>query len=228
MHTPLTIVLVEDHDVLREVTADVLRQAGHRVIALGCAEDMGDAVGGDVVDLFLLDLNLPGEDGISLARRLRHAHPTVGIIMVTARAAAQQMSEGFNCGADIYLIKPQGPDTLLAAVDSLAKRLKSVAPAEGVQLNSRYLTLRGPLGEVALQEMEAKLLTAFVRAPGQRLESWQLAELIGGNEEGASKSAIEVRITRLRKKLHDCGASDGAIKSLRTVGYQLCKTITVT
>jgi DNA-binding response OmpR family regulator len=227
MDSTLNIVLVEDHDALREITADVLRQAGHHVTSLTCAEEMDEVVGGGAVDLFVLDLNLPGEDGISLAQRVRQAHPAVGIIMVTARGTPEQMTSGYSSGADMYLVKPLASETLIAAVDSLGRRLKPAPQVHGLQLNTADLTLSGPLGTVTLQEVESTLLTAFARAPGQRLETWQIAEILGNPDNGFSKSGIEVRMTRLRKKLRSCGANSGCIKSLRTVGYQLCETLRI-
>lgn len=80
MATALNIIVVEDHDTLREVTVALLAEQGHKVIGLACAEALDDEAGGRVADIYLLDLNLPGENGISLARRIRHAQPNVGKI----------------------------------------------------------------------------------------------------------------------------------------------------
>ncbi|KAA6185106.1 response regulator transcription factor [Thiohalocapsa marina] len=225
MATSLHIALVEDHDALRLVTADILAQAGHRVTALGCAEELDELAFADgVIDLFILDLNLPGEDGISLSQRLRQTHPSVGIIMLTARNADEQMAQGYASGADIYLAKPQAPETLLAAVASLARRLKPTPLPHSGSIDTASSSLHGRKGQVALHPIELTLLTAFLRAPDQRLDNWQLAEIISGSTEGASKAAIEVRLSRLRKKMRDCGAvegADGGIHVLRGQGYQL-------
>ncbi|MGB2246637.1 MAG: response regulator transcription factor [Alcanivorax sediminis] len=225
--TALNIVLVEDHDALREVTTDVLRQSGHHVTALECAEDLDQLASLGAVNLFILDLNLPGEDGISLARRLRQGHPSVGIIMTTARSLPQEQTEGYASGADIYLVKPLASDTLLAAVASMARRLQPAPAPNGLTLLESELCLRSNDVNVSLQAVEANLLVAMIRAPGQRLETWQIGEILGADEDGLSKSAIEVRMTRLRKKLRDCGAESPAIKSLRNVGYQLCVSVTI-
>lgn len=222
----LNIVLVEDHDALRDVTAEVLREAGHHVKALSCAEDLGELAGCGV-DLFILDLNLPGEDGISLARRLRQSFPLGGIIMTTARSGGQDQALGYASGADIYLVKPLAPGTLLAAIGALQRRLVPDAAQPGLRLARRQLTLSGAAGAVPVQESEANLLSAFARAPGQRLETWQLAEILGGSDQESSKSSIEVRITRLRKKLRDCGADADCIRALRGVGYQLCVPVVI-
>lgn len=132
----LNIVLVEDHDLLRTVTASVLTEAGHKVLALSCAEEVDEAISGMSPDLYILDLNLPGEDGISLARRIRRSHPRVGIIMTTVRAEVADRLDGYESGADIYLPKPTDPTELLAAAVALARRLR---PGFGAGLNSGHL-----------------------------------------------------------------------------------------
>ena len=225
----LSIVLIEDHDALRWITADVLRQAGHHVVALACAEDIDHQADAAPVDLFILDLNLPGEDGISLARRLRANHGQVGIIMVTARSDAQASILGYESGADLYLVKPVAPKELLAAMNALARRLKpTAAPGVGIQLESGALQLCGPLGRVPVVATEAALLTALVRAPAQRIDLWQVAVALGQTATGLNKGSMEVRIAKLRKKLIEVGApADQTIRAIRLQGYQLCVPITL-
>jgi DNA-binding response OmpR family regulator len=125
----LNIVLVEDHDLLRTVTQSVLTDSGHKVLALSCSEEVDDAISSMSPDLYILDLNLPGEDGLSLAKRIRQSHPRVGIIMTTARTDVADRLDGYESGADIYLPKPTDPSELLAAAVALARRLR---PEHGV------------------------------------------------------------------------------------------------
>jgi len=122
MAARLSIVLVEDNDDLRDLTADALRAEGHRVTALACAEELEDRARGVAADLFLIDLNLPGEDGFSLSRRIRKAQPLVGIVIVSARSDLQGKVDGYECGADWYLPKPVPIEELLAAISSFARR----------------------------------------------------------------------------------------------------------
>ena len=96
MASNLSIILVEDNDDLRELTADALRGQGHHVVALSCAEELQDKAKGIAADLFLIDLNLPGEDGYSLARRIRAAQPLVGIIIISARSDLQDKVDGYE------------------------------------------------------------------------------------------------------------------------------------
>ena len=116
----LSIIVVEDHDSLRMVTVEMLRQNGHNVIGLECAEDLDDEAGGQYADIFIIDLNLPNEDGLSLTRRIKKVNPNVGVIMMTARHQLSDRVIGYESGADIYLIKPVNPAELLAAITALS------------------------------------------------------------------------------------------------------------
>jgi DNA-binding response OmpR family regulator len=220
----LSIVLVEDNDDLRELTADALRGEGHRVVALGCAEELEDHAAGAAADVFLIDLNLPGEDGFSLSRRIRQVHPLVGIIIISARSDLQDKIIGYDSGADWYLPKPVPFGELSAALKSFARRrqaqqFETVTPAGSLRLQQREL--HGPAGSVRLTPAEETLLTAFARAPSRRLESWQLLELFGLDSADVSKTSLEVRITRLRKKLSQVGTQGLCLESIRGIGYQL-------
>lgn len=224
MAAHLSIVLVEDNDDLRELTAEALRAEGHHVVALSCAEELEDQARGAVADVFLIDLNLPGEDGFSLSRRLRKVHPLVGIIIISARSDLQDKVVGYDSGADWYLPKPVPFAELSAALKSFARRrfaqqVDTVMPAGGLRLRLR--DLHGPVGSVRLTPAEENLLTALARAPSGRLENWQLLELFGLDHADASKTRIEVRITRLRKKLSQAGVTGPCLESIRGIGYQL-------
>ena len=127
MSTHLSIVIVEDNDDLRELTADALRAQGHQVCALPCAEAVDDALSAAPADVFLIDLNLPGEDGLSLARRIRNAQPLVGIIIISARAELTDKVVGYDSGADVYLPKPVPLEELSAALKSFARRRQAPA-----------------------------------------------------------------------------------------------------
>jgi DNA-binding response OmpR family regulator len=125
----LKLVVVEDHDSLREVTVAILNGAGHHATGLASAEALEVEAGGRLADIYLIDINLPGENGISLAARIRHAQPRVGIIMVTGRVKATDTVDGYGSGADLCLFKPVAQDELLAAVQALARR---VAPCSNL------------------------------------------------------------------------------------------------
>lgn len=228
MAAHLNIVVVEDNDDLRSLLCAGLLNAGHRVTGLASAEDLDDQSGLDHVDAFLIDINLPGEDGLSLARRLRRVHPLVGIIILSARSALGDKLRGYDDGADIYLTKPVAMPELLAALRSFARRRSAtLAHLSSDALTLNKLDLQGPLAAVKLTPQEATVLTAMARAPAGRLETWQLAELLGSDADEAFKASLAVRMVRLRKKLTDAGAQDACIESLRNIGYQLTTQVAV-
>ncbi len=224
----LNIIVVEDHDALREVTVDVLRSQGHHVTGVDSAEALNEQWGVIPMDLLVLDLNLPGEDGISIARRIRKVQPDIGIIMVTARTHISEKIAGYEGGADVYLTKPTSLNELNAAIAAMARRLKKSPPAEiSLRLDLHRLTVTGPHATVTISKTDATLLASLCRASGQRLESWQLIEVLNKNVEQYNKSSLEVSIVRLRKKLLAAGIDTPAIKSIRDYGYQLCLAIEI-
>lgn len=227
----LKILLIEDNDDLREATLAFLQSRGHFVRGVSAAEELGDLSGAFVPDVYVVDLNLPEEDGLSLVRRLRSVHPTVGIVITTARTEIGDKVHGYESGADIYLTKPVAPLELLAGITALAKRVHRLSPHQAaLRLHLARLHLSGPSRNAELTGGEASLLTALIRAPGQVLERWQLAEIISdgiAGEASPSAAMLEMRIARLRKKLVEVGAEAPAIKALRKQGYQLCCSMTI-
>lgn len=228
----LSVVLIEDHDVLRAMIQQALEQAGHSVTALSCAEALDDVARGTPVDVFLIDLNLPGEDGLSLTDRVRCAYPLAGLIIITARTALHDKLEGYARGADLYLTKPFEVDELCAAVQALGRRRARVeqlmAQQQNMTLSQQRLSLQKVGSEaVSLSAAEVAMLAAFSRAPSQRLAYWQLAEILGVNLETQSKASMEVRIVRLRKKLISAGAANTCIEAIRGEGYQLLEPLQV-
>ncbi|MEO5343961.1 MAG: response regulator transcription factor [Gammaproteobacteria bacterium SHHR-1] len=223
-HVRLNILIVEDNDDLRESLVDALGGQGHRVQGVDCAEAVAEQASQGVWDLFIIDLNLPGEDGLSLAARLRQVQPEVGIIMLTARTRSQDRSAGYAQGADIYLTKPASLAELNAAIRSLARRLKPPAAEAGLLLDPQRLLLieSGTPNTTRLNAKEAALLVAFAQAAQHRLEYWQVAEILGMDLDTFTKPALELPISRLRKKLTPSAADAPTIKAIRNWGYQLC------
>lgn len=219
---PLNILVVEDNDDLREALLELLRLEGHIVRGVDCAEAVPEALDAAPLDLMILDLNLPGEDGLTLARRHRILQPQLGIIMVTARATVAARCEGYECGADIYLPKPIAMDELRAAILALSRRILSQRPAQVCILDTRSLQLK-PADQppIDLTAAECLLLSALARAPGQRLEKWQIAEVLTKTADNFSENALEAQLTRLRKKLDQAGLQARSIKAIRNWGYQL-------
>jgi len=216
----LNIIIVEDHRPLRETLVDVMAAEGHQVAAFDSAEafcvrsDLGS------VDILVLDLNLPGEDGISLARRVRAEHPGIGIVMLSARAEPEQREIGYETGADIYLTKPSSAPELTSSIRALARRISRNPVPNGLVLDPKAMTLTGAAETVKLTAAEAEIMQEFIRSPDNRVTTDRIIAITGSEGE-MSKAAIEVRIVRLRKKIRAAGAIERPINAIRNYGYQL-------
>lgn len=227
MTTGLNIVVVEDHDILREILVDLLCQNGHKATGFFCAEDVDDEQKYALTDLYVIDLNLPGEDGLSLTRRIRQAHPRVGIVMATARNSLTDKMTGYDSGADFYLSKPVDPEELLAVITAFARRIRHEqgGQIDRLRLDGQRMTLTGPLGMVKLTQSEILMLSALMMAPGMALERWQIIANLVGEADTISDASLEVRMTHLRRKIIDAGGPAPAIKAVRKYGYKLTATI---
>lgn len=217
----LSIIVVEDHDALREVTAGFLAELGYEVREAPDAETLDELMAQWPADVVVLDVNLPGEDGYSVCGRLRAARPALGIVMLTARTAGPDRVVGYEQGADVYLAKPTANEELAAAIHSLARRLKPGPDAADLRLDEARCEIQGPGGVVALTESEAVALRALALAPGRQLEHWQLMEALGLSADTEGKAALEVRMVRLRRKLGQAGVPEAALQAVRRVGYRL-------
>lgn len=250
---PLQIVMVEDNEVLRSLTMDYLVSRGHAVKGYAAAEHLSDAVRGqapsDQADIFLLDVNLPGEDGLSLAKRIRNARPDAGIIMMTARTSEMDKISGYEVGADIYLPKPCSLEQLNAAIGALGRRVQhtpadasdgnavgsgtsaagtsaAVAAASALSFSLKTLEVQGPSGVAQLTGTEGRLLDAFCQADSGLLTYEALAKLLGRVYSFKDWQVFAVNVTRLRKKLIEVGAPERCVVSVRSVGYQCCVRLT--
>lgn len=228
MAANLNIVVIEDNNDLRTLLCNGLKTDGHLVTGLSSAEELEDQAGIDHADAFLIDINLPGEDGLSVAKRIRKAHPLVGIIILSARMSQDDKLIGYESGADMYLTKPVEMTELRAAFRSFARRRQATMQHVTAQtLTINKLELKGSAGSIKLSIQEATVLTAMARAPAGKLETWQIAELLELEVDEAFKSSLAVRMVRLRKKLIDAGAEGIAIEAIRQFGYQLVTQIEI-
>jgi len=226
---PLQILIVEDHDALAAATAARLVACGHRATWVNSAEDVDDTPIGMLPDIYIIDINLPGEDGLSLARRIRAAQPDAGIVMMTARVELEDRLSGYTHGADHYLGKPVDPRELLACIEAIGNRLGAAGDAAGGLLDVLHETLHGEAGAVArLTHRETQLLVALARAPDRSLERWQVLQLIDTTEKGLSAASLEMLISALRKKLIQVGAPEACLRAIRGWGYKLCWPLLVT
>lgn len=196
------------------------------MVGFDCAEALAEQGLTLRIDLVVLDLNLPGEDGLSLTRRLRATNPEIGIIMMTARTRTDDKRIGYESGADIYLAKPVSLEELTAAIQALSRRLRPAGTTlMGLVLDTVRLTLGGPGGMTALSAPEAALLAAFARAQDHRLETWQIIVVLEQADRAPNRNALNVTISRLAAKLRQSGTAAQPIRSIRNWGYQLCEPI---
>jgi DNA-binding response OmpR family regulator len=226
----LKVLLIEDNDQLREATLAVLGQKGHEVVGISMAEDLVDVTGGFMPDVYIIDVMLPDEDGLSLTRRLRANHPQAGIIITTALTTISDKVEGYASGADLYLTKPVHPRELIASLEALGNRIKprTSDQEQGLVLQVSRLRLVGPNGDLDVSISDVMILSAFIRAPGQSLERWQISDIVSTTQDPhPSASMIEMRIARVRKKLLMAGAVQPCMKAVHKVGYVLCCPVTL-
>lgn len=224
----INVLIIEDDHVLRESIIETLKCSGFHVVGIESAEELPEQAKLLQINIIILDLNLPGENGLSLAKRLRQVHPQIGIIMLTARVLSEQRSLGYSSGADIYLPKPSSTEELRQSILSLARRLNITEESQStgtLRLQLKELVLTGDGQEVPVTHKEALLLASFARASQNILEVWQIAEILQFDLDTLQKSVVELNISRLRKKLVECGESAKSIRAIRGTGYQLCAEI---
>lgn len=228
MNRSFRVRVIEDNDALREATLTVLQQAGFDTMGFSCAEDLDDTPDAYQADAYVIDLNLPGEDGLSLAIRVRQAQPNAVIVITTARTHLNDRVKGYEVGANIYMPKPVDPQELVAALRTLiTQRYTNKNVLNCLQLDTNNKNLSGPCGEVRLTDSEIRLLMALATAKNQTLERWQIAVQLNPNNEEISADNLQNRLSQLRKKIQCCGIEDESIRVIRGVGYQLCVPVIV-
>ena len=223
----LSVLVVDDEPGLREMLEEYLAEQGCIVHTAQGGTAMREALLKHPVDVVVLDIRMPGEDGLSLARFLREHHD-VGIIMLTAADDVVDRVVGLEMGADDYLTKPFDPRELFARLKSVARRMPTSAPAAPpgqvrigrclLDLEARQLsTMDGEA--LPMTSMEFDLLQVLIAHPNRVLSREQLLELAHQRELDVFDRSIDVRITRLRRKIEIDPSKPQAIKTVRGVGY---------
>jgi len=225
------ILVVDDQKEICDVVQEYLSGEGYRVSAAHDGAGMRRVLGQAQVELVILDLMLPGEDGLTLARALRNEQPGIGIIILTGRGETVDRIIGLEMGADDYLPKPFHLRELLARVKSVMRRANSrtgeaATPGRSrarfsgwnLDLSSRELTSPGG-EEVRLTTGEFDLLAAFVSNANQVLSRDRLLDLARNREAGPFDRTIDVQVGRLRRKLEDDPQNPTLIKTVRGSGY---------
>jgi DNA-binding response OmpR family regulator len=223
-------LVVDDDPSVRQMIADYLGDNEIRVTALASGRDISSVMSTETIDLLILDLKLPGEDGMQIAQRLR-AESDLPIIMLTGRKDEADRVMGLELGADDYLTKPFSPRELLARMRALLRRSRAQETvADGLtrirayrfagwELSVRVRRLTTPSGSsITLTNNEFNLLVAFLASPQRVLSRQQLLDLSRLHNDEVYDRAIDVQVGRLRKKIED---AEGAplIRTERGAGY---------
>ena len=229
MDPPIKVLLVEDNERLGSLTARYLESHGLHVtwVQTGPAALTEALARG--FDVIVLDLMLPGRDGLDVCRELRR-HTDVPVVMVTARQEEADRVIGLEAGADDYVVKPFSSRELLARLRAQVRRARGqVGPSARIitvgELTLEPARLRANLGdrELPLTAYEFALLVALAERAGRVLSREQLLDLTKGTDDDAMDRSIDVHISRLRQKLGDDGKKPRLLKTVRGAGYLLTR-----
>ena len=224
------ILVVDDDREIRSLLSEYLQKQGYRVTAVADGKGLRAAVVTSHPDLIILDLMLPGEDGLTLCRELR-TRSEVPVIMLTARGDETDRIVGLELGADDYIAKPFSPRELLARIKSVLRRTRSlpenlktedsgVFRFAGWTLDAATRNLTSPQGVVvALSGTDFRLLKIFLEHPHRVLTRDQLIDLMLSRDAGPYDRAIDVQVSRLRQRLGEDAKEPAIIKTVRGQGY---------
>nr|WP_210148167.1 winged helix-turn-helix domain-containing protein [Aromatoleum petrolei] len=225
-------MVVDDDPVTRNCLADYFAAEDFGVLCAATAEEAEAVIARENIDLVLLDIRLPGKDGLTLTRELR-VNSEVGIILVSGKQDEIERIVGLECGADEYVTKPFNPREILARAKNLIRRVKrsgsmTAGSARGKEVAFGDWTLHPDRRqlvdasgvEAELTEGEFQLLKAFLRHPGQTMSRDQLLDQIRNREWVPSDRTVDVLVGRLRRKLKDEPASPKVILTVHGAGYR--------
>ncbi|WP_194721311.1 response regulator [Noviherbaspirillum malthae] len=236
MEHPQKILIVDDDREISSLLAEYLEKNGYRAVTAGDGKAMQKALQDHRIDLIVLDLNLPGEDGLTLCRNLR-SHSAIPVIMLTARGEPVDRILGLEMGADDYVPKPFEPRELFARIRSVLRRTQALPPnmqaSETQQIKFAGWTmdvtarhLVNPSGVVvALSGAEYRLLKIFLDHANRVLSRDHLLNLTQGRDADPFDRSIDLQISRLRQKLGDDARSPQIIKTVRNEGYVLATQV---
>jgi two-component system phosphate regulon response regulator PhoB len=221
------VLVVEDEPQIQELLAVNLEHAGHRVRRAASAEEAEAAIRAALPDVVVLDWMLPGESGLSLARRLRSDLRTkdLPILILTARAMENDKISGLEAGADDYLSKPFSPRELNARIKAVLRRRApqlsgDAVEVEGLRLDPATHRVSAGTQRIALSPSEFKLLHFLLTHPGRVYSRAQLLDQVWGDHVYIEERTVDVHVRRLRKALEPSG-HDRLIDTVRGAGYGL-------
>lgn len=231
---PVKLLLVDDEPALREPLGEYLSRQGFDIVQSANATEARGRLREDNFDLVLLDIMMPGEDGLSLCRHLIEARDTP-VIFLTARGEATDRVVGLEIGADDYVVKPFDPRELVARIRSVLRRASRNPAAaaeneaflfEGWQLDPLKRRLTDPEGAmVAISSVEFRLLLAFLEHPRQVLNRDRLLDMVQGREAHLFDRAVDNQVSRLRRKIEVDSRNPQLIQTVWGGGYMLAADV---
>jgi len=239
-HTGTTVLVVDDEPELRSLLSEYFGRHGFAVRTAPDAQAARAAIAEAAPDLAILDINMPGENGLSLARWLRDAHPRVGLVMLTTAGESVDRVVGLELGADDYIPKPFEMRELLARTRSVLRRLIASAPASAkeepahrVRFGTTQLDLQERRlfavdgSEIEISAAEFDLLALFARNPNRPLNRDQIMEQAHNRGWDVFDRSIDLRVMRLRRKIETNPDKPEVLKTVRNVGYVFVPTAPV-
>ena len=217
-------MVVDDEAPIRELVRSYLVRAGLEVFTAEDGPSAIEAVTGLQPDVVVLDLMLPGFDGVEVCRRLR-TFSDAYVLMLTARGEEVDRIVGLSIGADDYMVKPFSPRELVARVRALLRRPRGprlpAAPASGLNLDSATHRVTVDSREIRLTNIEFALLEALARRPGNVLTRAELLEAVWGADFVGDEHVLDVHVGNLRRKLGDHSAAPRFVETVRGIGFRL-------
>ena len=229
IHTDPHLLIVDDDERIRTLLKKFLMRNGFLVTAAREAEHARRVLAGLDFDLIVLDVMMPGEDGLSLCRSIRETSSTP-ILLLTAKGETGNRIEGLEAGADEYLPKPFEPKELLLRINAILRRVpdttaQDTAPKVMSLGPIRYDMERGEMWQgddlVRLTATEMQLMKIFSARPGEAISRSKLVEELGRDRGQAQERAVDVQITRLRRKIEDNPKQPRYLQTVRGAGYML-------
>jgi len=229
------VLVVEDDPAIRRGLVDSLEFAGYRVLECGDGLDARRVLAGAQLDLVLLDVILPGLNGFELLPEIRRQHPTLPVILVTARGAEEDRVRGLRTGADDYVVKPFSSTELLARVEAVLRRSPArpndvrrlVANGMQVHLERREVRFDDGGGRL-LSEREAQILRYLAISRGRAIARAELLQHVWGlDPRGIDTRTVDMHVARLREKLRDPAGEPRIVVTVRAKGYMLGESVEV-
>lgn len=213
----IEIAVIEDNDDYRQLLVRLLKKEGFKAFGFCDAESALEAK--LFPQIYLVDLNLPDMSGYKLIENIRASDSEAEVVILSARNHDDDVSRGYEVGADIVLSKPISASVLVSALSRLSRKL--ISPSETAEVNLQHSVVSLGDEKVTLSQSESQILAKLSVSGSEGLAYWSIAELVGLDVDTNFQNKLEVRILRLRRKLETVGCEGNCIKSIRGFGYQI-------